>query len=131
MADTIPIFAMATGTFILTGTIFGMGAEPLLFGFVGALFAQKSLKKQNYLAILGNMFAMTLIAGIYCNLASAIIKGFLPLDSVPLQIMNNAMALMIGAWGGKIAPLIFERIKSFILGQKDTLLGSKTEEEKK
>ena len=114
-ATNAAIESVATAGLVLTvsGSIFGMQADAIMAGFIGALIGQTFVPAassapmpmiRRYAVAVAQLVAAGLLAGLLAPVAEAILAGMLP--TVPVKALHIATAGFIGMIAPVAVPII-------------------------
>lgn len=88
---------LSVGTVAVTGTLFGMHYDALLFGLFGSLIMLSRAEQTSRLAALGNIGTSMLVAGVGSPILSALAVNHFEVFRVLGEVTDHAAALLLGA----------------------------------
>lgn len=98
--------AFATGAITLTGSIFGLQFDALLFGLFGGLISLMHLPAMSVLRLIGTLASSSLMGALFGPAAVSLsLSSWAWLSAVPAQPARLGSALLIGLFAQALIPI--------------------------
>ena len=103
----------ATGAITLTGSIFGLQYDALLFGLFGGLISLMHLKPMAVMRLVGTLGSASLLGALFGPAAAAAAASWVWLAGVPPNLPRLGAALLVGLFFQTMIPLGLSMLERF------------------